>query len=132
MKRNKRFLFYGLSSLLLLLVLELCLRGYYASALECPNAWLRPRALLETYYPGIDSAMNTPVRPNNGQIDVLMLGGSVLHPRWGSIEAGLKTRLEAEFDQPVVMWNLSKESHTSGGQLLNRSSLMPWYSSTTS
>lgn len=113
MSLKNRLLFYGITSLVLLLILETCLRGYFASEYELPALWLQPDAMLETYYPGIDSTMEAQVAPNNGIADVLFLGGSVLHHRWSTIEPLLKARLENAMHCPVKIHNMGIPAHTS-------------------
>ncbi len=113
MARKPQRVFGFISAAVLLLVLEFCLRGYFAHEYERSDIMLRPAAVLDVLHPGIDSALATEVTPNNGVVDVLLLGGSVLHSEWGTIGPTLQTRLETEYKAPVRLHNLGTPAHTS-------------------
>lgn len=55
---------------------------------------------------------------DDGIFDVLLLGGSVLEPTWGEVEAELRSRLERECDGKYRLINLARSGHTSRDSLL--------------
>ena len=113
-RRLWRKLCFGLVYLLFLFVVgEVGVRLYWRMA-----AWVspfHPRELIsQRFYTelspliaGASSSDNPP------QFDVLLLGGSVLHPLWGDIQVRLEQRLrEAGLDGAKV-YSLAKPAHTS-------------------
>jgi hypothetical protein len=59
-----------------------------------------------------------PRERNDGVFDVLLLGGSVLEPTWGEVEAELRTRLEWECGGNYRLINLARSGHTSRDSLI--------------
>lgn len=102
-----------LSFALLLLVLELCVRALYAINYQQAAILLRPRALFEVHYPGIEKAANANLQATGDTLHVLLLGGSVLESKWGNIAELLQNKLAAQVGQPVKCWNMAASAHTS-------------------
>lgn len=74
----------------------------------------------EYYYPplrnsGIHQAL---LKPQDGTLDVLMLGASTIEHGWGNIEELLLNKLQAEFGPRVRIFNLAQIAHTSRDSLL--------------
>jgi hypothetical protein len=102
--------------------LELGARAFWKLELGVPMS--RPSRLLWGFYPelwdvewkGRDLAPLQPVR-------VLLLGGSALHPSWGSVEQGLRERLTTRLHRPVVTFNMAAIGHTTRDSLLKYEAL---------
>ena len=80
------------------------------SPTRCATQFLRPDPLL-AFYPGIEEAAR-----DDGEGDVLqvlLLGGSVLHPDWSPIEPLLADRISLATRRRVRIDNLATSSHTS-------------------
>jgi len=58
-------------------------------------------------------------RHDDGIFDLLLLGGSVIHPEWGSVEARLRARLEQACPGRFRLYNLSQPGFTSRDSLLS-------------
>ncbi len=102
-----------LISITTLLLAEFSIRCFYSYTENKISIITHPSSILEKYYPNIDIAINNSIEENNGVIDILMLGGSVLNHKWGDIEKQLKIELERSFNCPINIVNLSESAHTS-------------------
>ncbi len=96
-----------------LLFFEFSLRLFYSIKYEKYKILIRPFCILEKYYPGIGEAMSEQINDNNGAIDILFLGGSVLHSDWGTIEQELKGKLMSAYSCDVNIDNLALTANTS-------------------
>lgn len=78
-----------------------------------PSAW-------DHYYPRLRQAglLQRPASRSDGRFDVLLLGGSVLDPDWGTVEAELERRLEARLPGRWRLANLGQAGFTSRDSLL--------------
>jgi hypothetical protein len=100
--------------LVLLLVgpLELAARFYWhhVKGIRGTSA----EAIWRTFYPEVaDSGIDRLVPGRGNEFKVLLLGGSVLHPSFGSIAARLGTALEAKLGRSVRVVNLAYPGMTS-------------------
>jgi len=78
-----------------------------------PSAW-------DHYYPRLRQSglVDQPASRDDGRFDLLLLGGSVLEPAWGRVEAELQRRLEARLPGRARLCNLGQASFTSRDSLL--------------
>ena len=74
----------------------------------------RPRTVLNALYPEL-SEVEWKDRDlvRFGAASILLLGGSVLHRRWGNVERELRERLTATLHRPVAIYNMAAIGHTS-------------------
>lgn len=61
----------------------------------------------------LEVVLNTPVERGDGVFDVLLLGGSVLHPEFATIDRQLGEQIETRIDGPVRVHNVSGTGHVS-------------------
>jgi hypothetical protein len=123
LSRRRRVGFGLLVLFLNLLLIEslarLVLVGVLAPTCDGPAACLRsllwPRPL-HLYYPELARALREP--PDDETIDVLLLGGSVLHAGWSSVAPALTEALAYATRRPVRVHNLATAAHTSRDSLL--------------
>ena len=74
----------------------------------------RPRTVLCALYPELwDVEWKDRDLVRAGAPSILLLGGSVLHPKWGNVEQELRERLTAALRRPVVIYNMAAIGHTS-------------------
>lgn len=78
-----------------------------------PSAW-------DHYYPRLRQAglVDQPASRADGRFDLLLLGGSVLDPAWGRVEAELQRRLDERLPGRHRLCNLGQASFTSRDSLL--------------
>jgi hypothetical protein len=93
----------------ILLASEMACRA--AWALRGPTGLLRP-ALIRSFYPELAHVQDWPIRRENESLDVLLLGGSVLHPDWGFVRELLYEELQCRTRKPVYVHNLARGGHT--------------------
>lgn len=113
MRRSKLIAFNLIYAILLILFFEFSLRAFYAILYGNPETLLRPYSIADRFYPGVRESNAEPIAEDNGDIDILMLGGSVLHPDWSSIEQQLRQKLTAEYDCKINIDNFAVPAHTS-------------------
>jgi hypothetical protein len=105
----------GIRWLLALLVCvvaaEIAARSFWRLCYGVPFS--HPGRILYAYYPELREVDRVKPTREDAAYDVLLLGGSVLHRDWGSIEQGLHERLTASLRRPVRIFNLSARGHTS-------------------
>lgn len=77
------------------------------------------------YYPELRQSRAKELHPrhDDDRFDLLLLGGSVLEPAWGSVEACLAEKLQAEVGAHFRIFNLGHSAHTSRDSLLKYSQL---------
>jgi hypothetical protein len=95
----------------LVLLAEVAARTFLAIGFSVP--FLRPGRAIYTFYPELESVEATALAVDDGVFDILMLGGSSLHPRWGHVQPMLATRLALQMDSEVRIHNLAVGSHSS-------------------
>lgn len=113
MRRSKLIAFNLIYAILLILFFEFSLRVFYAILYGNPETLLRPYSIADRFYPGVRESSAEYTAEDNGDIDILMLGGSVLHPDWSSIEQQLRQKLTAEYDCEINIDNFAVPAHTS-------------------
>jgi hypothetical protein len=109
------------SILLALAAGEAVARGLWHQRYGVP--FFDPGKILYAVYPelrAVDSA-----RPNHADQfhDILLLGGSVLHPDWGQVEDELRDQLTSRGHRNVRIFNLARPAHSSRDSLLKYASL---------
>ncbi len=102
-----RLIFWVVTACLFFLVLEGVSRLEWSSRSEVP--FFSPNVAF--YYPELRPG-GEPLAPEKDSLDVLLLGGSVLHPDWGSIPQTLKEQLTQRTGRDVNVLNLAKPGHT--------------------
>ncbi len=77
------------------------------------------------YYPELRQSRVKELHPrhDDDRFDILLLGGSVLEPAWGSVTACLEVKLRAEIGERFHIFNLAHSAHTSRDSLLKYSQL---------
>jgi hypothetical protein len=73
---------------------------------------------LARYYPELGVVQATKVPAGDATLDVLLLGGSVLHPKWTPVAAVLNEWLTLETGREVRIHNLAGEGQTSRDSLI--------------
>jgi hypothetical protein len=83
---------------------------------------LRPdRAMhMHRFYPQVRESrvLDKAITQDDDVFDVLLLGGSVLHPHFGSIAVLLQQQLTLKLNRPVHIFNVAAPAHTSRDSLL--------------
>jgi hypothetical protein len=125
---RRRLGFVAIVALVNLLLIEALARvtlvGVLAPTCDSPAAclgslfWPRPMHL---YYPELARALVRP--PDDETIDVLVLGGSVLHPDWSSVGRALTEELATATRRRVHVHNLATPAHTSRDSVLKYEAL---------
>jgi hypothetical protein len=64
------------------------------------------------YYPELPQRQGAKGAGNDGILQVLLLGGSVLHPDWGNIPEALEEKLSLACNRKVRILNLAMPGHT--------------------
>jgi hypothetical protein len=110
---------------------EVTARFYWR--LCCGIPLLQPDQILYAYYPELRSSGDLPevlhsiaTKPpahGDGFYNVLLLGGSVLHDKWGSVETELREQLAHRGYRNVRIFNLAIPAHTSRDSRLKYATL---------
>ena len=103
----KKTLFAAICGLFALLLLEGICRTEWSLRSEAP--FFSPN--LYFYYPELRPVLEAE-EAGEGDLDVLLLGGSVLHEDWGTIPQALQERLTLAARREVRVHNLAKPGHT--------------------
>ncbi len=90
---------------------ELAGRAFWAVAFGVPP--LAPGRILEAWYPKLARVERAAPSADDGVFDVLLLGGSVLHPRWGRVPQELRRQLDAAGVGKRRVFDLAEIAHTS-------------------
>ncbi len=77
----------------------------------------RPDALALAYYPELRPAWVTPIAPDDGHFDLLILAGSVFFDYYGGPAMHLRTALEAQGTLNARVWNMAWPAHGSRDSL---------------
>lgn len=109
----KRFKSSLLFLLILLLFIEVAFRIYYAFQLKQSAMLSFPSKGIEHFYPGIHAARQDLISKQNKEINILLLGASVVHPYWGSVEEVLRESVSELSNCPVNIHNLAISAHSS-------------------
>jgi hypothetical protein len=107
---------YGLILFLLVALLcvgsgELAARGFWRLRFHVPIR--HPSRILYAYYPQLRRLDDTRPRRGDGHYNILLLGGSTLHPDWGPVAAALVEQLAFSGRRDVRIFNLTYPAHTS-------------------
>jgi hypothetical protein len=95
-----------------LVLLEGSARLYWKVRFGVPLT--RPRTVLNALYPELwEVEWKDRDLVRSGAPSILLLGGSVLHRRWGNVEQELRERLTATLHRPVAIYNMAAIGHTS-------------------
>lgn len=113
-RRWRKLLRLALAGVLILGVLEIGARAYWA--LRGISVWSTARQLHRAFYPELIPVENAPRDESGDTYDVLLLGGSVLHNDYGSIEHILRESLSRP-GVNVRVFNVSMPGHTTLGSL---------------
>jgi hypothetical protein len=131
-----RLWFVKLGSLLLAALVstaaaEVTARVYWR--LCCGIPLLKPDQILYAFYPELRSSgdlpeilTSVPQKPpahGDGFYDILFLGGSVLHGKWGSAEMELREQLAYHGHRNIRIFNLAMPAHTSRDSWLKYAAL---------
>lgn len=107
---GKRLLFATICLLGILVVLEAGLRGFLS--FEFGLSYWQPD-YLTAFYPETARIENKTIQRTDSTIDVLLLGGSVLHRDYSQFETRLREALAFETRRLVRIHNLARPAHTS-------------------
>ncbi len=115
--RKRKWLKRCLFVVYVLVLAEVGCRAYWAVSRDV--RFFGPRDILYRFYPRLRSSgvRKAELRRGDGHVDVLLLGGSVLEARCGTIEKHLKAMLAERIGPRVRTWNLSRRAHTSRDSL---------------
>lgn len=96
----------------ILIPCELSSRAYFAIRGNSSFWW---PDLQSVFYPELQDSgvLDAPQTREDGNFDVLFLGGSVIAPDFGEIDESFAQRLEQDIDQPVKIYNLARAAHSS-------------------
>jgi len=100
---------------------EIAARAFWAAAFGVPP--LAPDRILEAWYPKLARAESAAPSRDNGIFDVLLLGGSVLHPRWGRVPQELRRQLDDAGVGERRIFDLGEIAQTSRDSLLKYEAL---------
>ena len=78
----------------------------------------RPDAPVLAYYPELRPAWVTPIAPDDGHFDLLILAGSVFFDYYGGPAMHLRTALEARGASNARVWNMAWPAHGSRDSLI--------------
>lgn len=109
LSRSRKLLFWTILLLSPLLLLELGTRFIWWSR---GISFLRPDYLAR-FYPDLRGVEETQIQRGDPRIDVLLLGGSVLHPDWGEVALRLEEQLGRRTDREVAVHQLAAPGQSS-------------------
>lgn len=96
----------------LIFLSEIMSRSYLALGLNA--SFFKPVTVIYNfYYKELKDIKSFKISNEDGFIDLLLLGGSVLQPSWGHIEEILKSKLELIKPGRIRIHNLSRTAHSS-------------------
>ena len=107
--RKIRHLIYYIFYIFLLL--EISSRAFLT--IKFNASFFKPSIILFNFYPELKDLKQQDLSKNNGKFDFLLLGGSVLHPKWGDIEELLLEAFIQNNYNDIRIHNLSRIAHTS-------------------
>lgn len=112
---KKRWLFLAIVLLMLAGATELGVRAYwrlgYGVSFKAPDFY-------NIYYPETRAAQTMRIARDDEQIDVLLLGGSVLHEQFSPIAHGLREQLAHATGRRVRVYNAANIAHTTRDSLI--------------
>lgn len=107
--RKIRHLIYYIFYIFLLL--EISARAFLT--IKFNASFFKPSTILFNFYSELKDLKKQDLSKNNGVFDFLLLGGSVLHPKWGDIEKLLLDAFIQHNYNDIRIHNLSRIAHTS-------------------
>jgi hypothetical protein len=124
----RRVLFLAIYSAYIGLCLEAGARVYWAILIKT-SLLASPRRIADRVedpsrlYPGLKDLETASLTKRDGYLDVLILSGSVFHPRYGELEATLASALKERYHGRVRLHNLAWPAHTSRDSYIKYKSL---------
>lgn len=113
-KTKIRLVVYTLYLFLLILLLEVGCRIFLLKKFPTTTSFNNFSTLIYNYYPTLKSIRKDAPRLVDENFDILLLGGSVLHPNNGEVEEELRKQLKAlQTKRPILIYNASTPAHTS-------------------
>ncbi len=111
-QKHRRYLFISIYLLFLCMLGECSARGFWLS--RGVPFFTAHREVYRSFYPKIPELQRNLQKNNSDDscFDILMLGGSVLHNKYGDIEHVLQERLIRETRHCVRIYNLAEPAHT--------------------
>ena len=104
---RKRF-FFVLYMLMMLLLTEAAFRVYIAARYKV--SFFKPYDIMLLYYPELRPVLENNISLSDGYTDILLMGGSVLNPKYGHVEEELIKQLN---NPHVRIHNVARSAHTS-------------------
>lgn len=95
------------------MLIEFSLRMYFAVSNNAYRVLVNPRELVFSYYKNLSQFNELNIDKNDEKLDILLLGGSVLHKYWGDVESSLIEELNKDLNCNFKIYNLSFPAHTS-------------------
>lgn len=109
--RAKQVLLVVLYVLFLAILLEVLARGFWVAKYRVPM--VASGHAIHPFYPELGKVEQDLLADTTEGYDILLLGGSVMHPEWSSIAAALQETLSRDLAQRVRVHNLAAPGHTS-------------------
>jgi len=110
---RKKFYFYIIYIIILIAAVEGSLRVFYAIKIGNYNTIVYPLAVIENVYPNLFDAYYDEVTIGNNQLDILILGGSVLTEGFSNVISDLEKSLANAYACKINVDNLAMPGHTS-------------------
>lgn len=107
--RGRRLLVALAYAMFLFVLAEFSARAFWKVRYGRPM--LSTAALASTFYPELDRDFSV-VGRDDGFLDILMLGGSAIHRKYGTIERELRQQLALRGIHRARIWNLGSSGHT--------------------
>ncbi len=98
---------------MLFIFIEFSFRAYFAFSHNNTSILIKPVNIIENAYPKLIKTSESTIPADNHEIDILLLGGSVIHKSFGNIEAKLRNQLQAVYKCNINIDNLAYPGHTS-------------------
>ena len=115
--RRRRLLFAVVSAVCLLVVFEVLARTYLSRFDR--GVLLHPARVIYGFYPELPQVnYERSHETRENAVNVLLLGGSVLHVEWSAIDALIAERLARDTRRPIRIYNLSAPAYTTRDSLL--------------
>jgi len=118
----KRVIFLILYVVYLLFLLEISSRGFWAIRHGVP--FFKAEEIFYVFYPSLQTVKQEEIHLEDDYFDILLLGGSVLTPHYGSIPSILQEKLISRTKKAVRIHNVAQKGHTSLDSYYKYSHLM--------
>ena len=113
MIKTKHIKFYTVYFLVVIIFFEFSLRAFFSVQNSDWKIMMTPASLKKVCYKEMGGLMNENINSDNDVIDILLLGGSVLHNEWGNIGNELNKQLSAKYPGKIKIHNVATPAHTS-------------------